>query len=187
MFFDELPEITALTCKDVMTAPVIAIAPNALIEEALDLMLEHSISGLPVVDDDMKLVGVISEFDALMLIHETPLEFQLIEPVSNFMQTNVECVTEDTPVLEAANTFRRRPVRRLPVLREGRVVGILSRRNLVRLVRETRCRLALVAWERDLAFDDDGEGGELPHLSCPELQFLSPPDDETTSIAPQSA
>lgn len=139
-----------------MTNPVITIAPNALVEEALDLMLQHSISGLPVVEHG-RLVGLISEFDTLMLLFESPSGFRLIEPVASFMTVDVECVREDDPIFEAGNLFRRRSVRRLPVLRGDAVVGVISRRNLVKIVREERCKLALSQWEFDV-----GAAGSTP-------------------------
>ena len=132
-----------LMVKQVMTTPVVSIAANALVEDALDLMLQNRISGLIVVDDDDQLVGVISEFDALTLITESPDASRLVEPVARFMTTQVEAIDEDQPIEIAAEIFRRKGVIRLPVLRDGKVVGVLSRSDLVSSIRERRCLLAL--------------------------------------------
>lgn len=132
-----------LRIKDVMAQPVISVAPNSLIEDALDLMLTNSISGLPVVDENKRLVGLISEFDILMLLDEDPDEFRLIEPVVNLMTAEVDTIDEEQPLQTAAKLFWEGSLRRLPVLREGELVGMVSRRDVVRVIRQERLRMAL--------------------------------------------
>jgi CBS domain-containing protein len=132
-----------LRIRDIMNAPVISVAPNALIEEALDLMLTHSISGLPVVDENQRMVGLITEFDALMLLDERPEDFRLIEPVANFMTEEVDTIDEDEPLENAARLFWQDSIRRLPVVRDGELVGMVSRRDLVRVIRQERLQMAM--------------------------------------------
>jgi len=132
-----------LRIKDVMAQPVISVAPNSLIEDALDLMLTNSISGLPVVDENKRLVGLISEFDILMLLDEDPDEFRLIEPVVNLMTAEVDTIDEEQPLQTAAKLFWEGSLRRLPVLRKGELVGMVSRRDVVRVIRQERLRMAL--------------------------------------------
>ena len=136
-----------ITVKQVMSTPVASIAANALVEDALDLMLEKRVSGLVVVDDDDRLVGVITEFDTLMLLTQSPEEFRLVEPVARFMTTQVQAIDEDQSIEIAADIFLRQGMLRLPVLRDERVVGVLCRSDLVNSIRERRCLLALSAWE----------------------------------------
>jgi tRNA nucleotidyltransferase (CCA-adding enzyme) len=126
------------TLHDVMTTTVVSVAPNSLIEEALDLMLRHGISGLPVVETDGRLVGIISEFDALMLVGQSPEELWPVEPVAYHMTTDVKYVNHDATLAQVVNIFETTPVRRLPVVKDGRLMGIVSRRDLIRLLRQER-------------------------------------------------
>jgi CBS domain-containing protein len=135
-----------LTASDIMTAPVVSIAPNALIEHALEQMLQHDVSGLPVVEDGDRLVGVISEFDTLMLLDPRQDESSPVAPVAHFMSTDVLTIDADAPVSEVASVFLRHPVRRLPVLRDGRLVGIVSRGDMVAIVRDHRRIMDSLPW-----------------------------------------
>jgi CBS domain-containing protein len=128
--------ISSVGC--VMSTQVISVAPNSLIEDAIDVMIEHSISGLPVIDDHGQLVGMISEFDALQLLLEPPSVVGLVAPVVNFMSRDIVSVPLDTPLANIAHMMQSSGVRRLPVVDNGRVVGIISRRDLIRVVRELR-------------------------------------------------
>lgn len=128
--------ISSVAC--VMTTKVISVAPNSLIEEAIDVMIAHAISGLPVIDDHGRLVGMISEYDALNLLLAAPSEVGLVAPVANFMSRDVVSIALDTSLEAVAHVFQTSGVRRLPVVDDGRIVGIVSRRDLIRLVRELR-------------------------------------------------
>jgi CBS domain-containing protein len=128
--------ISTVAC--VMSTHVISVAPNSLIEDAIDVMIEHSISGLPVIDDHGRLVGMISEYDVLQLLLESPSEVGMVAPVVNFMTCDIVSIPLDTPLDLVAHMMQTSGVRRLPVVDEGRVVGIVSRRDLIRVVRELR-------------------------------------------------
>lgn len=130
------------TVRDIMHTSIISVAPNALIEHALDLMIEYKISGLPVVDHDKKLVGVISEFDALELMCDESHEYWPVEPVAGLMTTRVETVSPDLLVTDLAHLFQDGSVRRFPVIEQGRLVGIVSRRDVVKAIRIERRKYA---------------------------------------------
>ena len=135
-----------LTASEIMTSPVVSIAPNALIEHALEMMLQHGVSGLPVVERDNRLVGVISEFDTLMLLDPRQENYSPVAPVAHFMSTDVLSIDADAPVAEVAGMFLRQPVRRLPVLRDGRLVGIITRRDMIAIIRDHRVTMASLPW-----------------------------------------
>jgi CBS domain-containing protein len=139
---------------DIMTREVITVEPDASILEAARLMLQHKISGLPVVNSSKDLVGVVTEGDFLRrretgTEHHRPrwLEF-IIGPgklateythesglkVHEVMTEEVQTVTEDAPLDQAVHLMERYRVKRLPVVRGRRVVGIVTRSNLVRAV-----------------------------------------------------
>ena len=99
-------------------------------------MLRHSISGLPVVDNG-RLVGIISDFDALNLLI-TADEPEMVVPVARYMSTEVISVPDDAPLETAAQILRKFGIRRLPVVRDGNLVGVVSRRDLMRVIRDRR-------------------------------------------------
>lgn len=131
-----------INVRDVMHADVVSVPPNALIEQALDLMLEFKVSGLPVIDDTGTLVGVISEYDALVLICDSTETYWPVEPVAGLMSTEVESVDVNLQLADLAQVFLNRSVRRLPVTDQGRVVGIVSRRDVIKAIRSERRRFS---------------------------------------------
>ncbi len=140
-----------MNAKDVMTGNVISILPDATVLQAARLMLQHHISGLPVIDKAGKLVGVLSEGDFLRR-QETRterrrsrwLEF-LMGPgraaeeythshgskVSEVMTDEVRTVGEDTPLEDVVELMERHRIKRVPVVRGSKVVGIITRSNLM--------------------------------------------------------
>jgi len=137
--------------SDVMTRRVISVEPDATILQAARLMLQHRISGLPVVDGAGKLVGILSEGDFLRR-QETHterrrsrwLEF-LMGPgrlaseythshgskVAEVMTTEVKTVNEDTSLDEIVRLMESNHIKRIPVMRGSELVGIVTRANLM--------------------------------------------------------
>jgi len=141
-----------MNASEVMTRDVVAVGPDAPIGDAIHLMLEHHISGLPVVVNDGVLVGVLTEGDLLRRM-ETGTERQrprwieflrgpgrLAEDyvksharkVGEIMTEAVVATTEDAPLAEVVRLMERHRVKRLPVLRGDALVGIVTRADLVR-------------------------------------------------------
>ena len=148
--------------KDVMTSPVVSIEPDAPVLQAVQIMLQRHISGLPVVDKEGRLVGIVTEGDFLRRA-ETGTERRrprwleyLIGPgrladeytrshgrrVSEIMTADPLTVSEETSLDEVVRVMEKRRIKRLPVVRKNEVVGIVSRANLVHalagLVREIK-------------------------------------------------
>jgi len=157
-----------MNAMDVMTRDVVSIGPDASIIEAVRTMLQHKISGLPVVDGAGCLQGVITEGDFLRRAetgterrHPRWLEF-LLGPgrlateyvhasgrkVSEVMTPDVYTVTEDAPLERVVHLMERHRVKRIPVVRGKNVVGIVTRANLMRAL----ASLALA--EQPAAADD---------------------------------
>ena len=153
---------------DVMTREVVSIAPDASILEAVRLMLQHKISGLPVIDASGKLQGVVTEGDFLRRV-ETGTErkrSRLVEfllgpgrlatdyvqatgrKVDAVMTPEVRTVSEDDPLEQVVHLMERHRIKRLPVVRGDKVVGIVTRANLMRAL----ATLALA--EHPVAADD---------------------------------
>ena len=140
-----------MKASDIMTPDVISADPNATVLQAARYMLQHHISGLPVIDKSGALVGILSEGDFLRrretYTDRRPsrwLEF-LMGPgklaaeyththgskVSEVMTTKVHAIIEDTPLEKIVELMERYRIKRVPVLREKKVVGIVTRANLM--------------------------------------------------------
>lgn len=137
---------------DVMRAQVLSIGPDASISKAIGIMMENCTSGLPVVESSGELVGIITEGDLLrrveldtarhrrgwldLLLGAGGSAGQYVRTharrVGEVMTRNVLTVGEDTPLEEVVELMERKHVKRLPVLRGTRIVGMLSRADLVR-------------------------------------------------------
>jgi CBS domain-containing protein len=136
---------------DVMTRRVITTDPDASVLEAVRLMLQNQISGLPVVDAKDQLVGIVSEGDfirrsELGTQHKSArwLDF-LLGPgrladeyvrttgrkISEVMTRDPKAVSADTPLEEVVALMERHHIKRLPVVEDGKLVGIVSRANLL--------------------------------------------------------
>jgi CBS domain-containing protein len=142
----------SMRVKDVMTRTVISVLPQATLAQTIDVMTRSNVSGLPVVGEDSSLVGIISEGDLLRrpeIGTEGPqagwLE-SLFRPghaaeayahshgrhIYEIMTTKVVTALEDEPLEEAARRMEKHHVKRLPVIRDDKVVGIISRADFVR-------------------------------------------------------
>ena len=141
-----------MNAADVMTRAVISVGPDTAVADAIRLMLDRQISGLPVVGEDGKLVGILTEGD-LLRRSETGTERQrprwletLMGPgrmageyvkthgrkVAEIMTRDVISVTGDTPLDEVVRLMERRHIKRVPVIEGDALVGILSRLDLLR-------------------------------------------------------
>jgi glycosyltransferase involved in cell wall biosynthesis/CBS domain-containing protein len=113
----------AVLVKDVMTHKVITIGPEATRSELLKLLATHRISGVPVVDESGKLIGIVTDGDVLGKIGER---------VADIMSRQVVTVSENDTVQRVATILTRNRIKRAPVMRNNQLVGIISREDLVR-------------------------------------------------------
>jgi CBS domain-containing protein len=143
---------------DVMVRDVVTIKPDDPVAEAVRLLAEHDVSALPVVDNNENVVGVISEAD---LLHREeigtekhrPWWLEAVTPASTLagefakshrrrveevMSTDVVSAAEDTPLGEIATILERHRIKRVPILRGGKLVGIVSRSNLIQALASSR-------------------------------------------------
>ncbi len=123
--------------KEIMTSPVVTVRPDTTVEDALELMLHRHVSGLPVVDDENRVVGIISQLDLFKPLYDS---LQLNKTsVTKYMSTRVVSVKADDLLIDVAETFMSNPIRRVPVVdAENRLQGIISRRDIVRYIRDIR-------------------------------------------------
>jgi len=139
-----------MQAKDIMTVNVISVLENAPVHEVVGLLLKHRISAVPVVDSARKVVGIVSEGDLLRpegVSHGATRRPWWLEALfvgqtvayekahgltaGEVMTRNVITVDESTPLNEIARLLERHHIKRVPVLSEGRLAGIVSRANLL--------------------------------------------------------
>jgi CBS domain-containing protein len=122
-----------LTAGAIMTPNLVTIRPEASIEEAIDLLLNEQISGLPVIDDDGRLVGVITEFALLAIAYDRRVKDHT---VNQHMTRDLITVDADDPISRVADLCIVHRVRRVLVIQEGRMVGVIARRDVLRALVE---------------------------------------------------
>jgi CBS domain-containing protein len=146
-----------LTAKDIMTRDVLVVKPDTSIEELSSLLVKNEISGVPVVDDSGALVGIVTENDLISrnkrlhiptvvsfldaaIYLESSKKFEqevkrlTATRVGDICARKVVTIAEDTTVIDIATIMSEKKVYLLPVLRAGKVVGIVGKRDMVKAV-----------------------------------------------------
>lgn len=123
-----------LEARDIMTKQVICIRKDTPIFDAIKLMVHNSITGVPVVEDDMTLVGMLSEQDVLRLFHTYDDEKD--RTVSDFMTQPAIHFEEHELLLDVCYCLRDHSIRRVPVTSDGKVVGVISRSDILKCILE---------------------------------------------------
>lgn len=127
-----------MQAKNVMTTNVVSVSEETSIRETCQMLLKYKITGLPVVNAQQRLVGVITEFGLMEALYNPEI---LDDPIRDYMTRDVLTVDENEPLAHVANLFLLHRIRRLPVVRNkdmnGQVVGVISRRDLIKVVIES--------------------------------------------------
>ncbi|BBQ01127.1 hypothetical protein BSFA1_62550 (plasmid) [Burkholderia sp. SFA1] len=161
---------------DIMTTSIITASPDMTVRHAAGTMVFAGISGMPVVDESGKLLGMITEGDLMhraeigtgvkhrawwldMVASTSELASQYVKEhaktVKDLMTTDITTVTETCPVGEIAELLERRRIKRVPVMRDGKVVGIVSRSNLIRALVTMAPEVPATAESGDNAIRED--------------------------------
>jgi CBS domain-containing protein len=150
-----------MKARDVMTSPVITVKPTTSVKEVARLFLEHRISAVPVVDNQGNVIGMVSEGD---LVHRAEISTERRRPwwlvlmagdqglaaeyikahakrVSDIMSRNVITAAPGTPLNEIAEMLEKYGIKRLPIVHDGQLVGIVSRANLVQAIATSGSKL----------------------------------------------
>jgi len=119
--------------SDYMTTKLVTFSPEQSILEVMEKFAKHHISGGPVLDDNGFLVGIISEADCMKQISESRYFNQPIldKSVEKYMTKGVETIPHDISIFDAAGIFDKHNRRRLPVMKDGLMVGQISRKDIV--------------------------------------------------------
>jgi CBS domain-containing protein len=152
-----------MKARDVTISPVVTVKPSATVKNVAKLFLERRISAVPVVDEQDKLVGIVSEGDLvhraeigteqhrswwlLLLAEDQALAADYIKAhggkVEDVMTRNVVTAAPDTPLNEIARLLEKHGIKRVPIVRDGQLVGIVSRANLVQAVASSGSKLEI--------------------------------------------
>jgi CBS domain-containing protein len=125
--------------KELMSTNIITIGPEEDLCEAMRMMALNNITGLPVIDDEGVLTGIITEKDVLVLLcdHLEDARMDLsIGKVSESMTRRVICFGPDDDLRDIAECLSTHDLRRVPILADGKLVGIVSRRDVIRHLRD---------------------------------------------------
>ncbi|HUI20184.1 MAG TPA: CBS domain-containing protein [Methylocella sp.] len=178
-----------MNASDVMVRDVVTVRPEDEVSDAVRLLVDHDISALPVVDDGGHVLGVLSEADLLHreedgTVKPRPWWVEAITPahvlaldyakshgrrVAEVMSNRVISASEDTPLSELASILEKNRIKRVPILKDGKLVGIVSRANLIQALASSptvaaqgliadRCiRAAILARLAEQSWTDFGE------------------------------
>ena len=124
-----------LTARDIMTESVVTIQPACSVRSAIELLIQEQISGLPVVNGSGQLVGIVTEFALLATAYDESIAEETVE---KHMTTEVLTVNVDDSVRKIADLFIVHRVRRVPVMDQGRIAGLISRRDVLQAVYEAK-------------------------------------------------
>ncbi len=122
---------------DIMNTDIVTVSADETIDRALSLMLQYRITGLVVVDEKRYPVGVLSDYDLLDMVYDHHAER---DKVSHHMSCDVHSVDESAGWTDVADMLHEHRIRRLPVTSDGKLVGIITRHDLMRAIRTIRHR-----------------------------------------------
>lgn len=125
-------EISEMVAADIMVKRLITLRPETDVFKAIEMLVKNKISGAPVVDTDNRLLGMFSERCCMQVLMDAAYEGLPSNEVRAFMNTDPDTATEQTQLMSIANFFLISPSRRMPVVRNGILVGQVSRRDVIR-------------------------------------------------------
>lgn len=135
-----------LVAAQIMTRSVVTLRENMEIHKAINVLVSRKISGAPVVDATGKLCGVLSGKDCLRVLASDSFHEDHGGVVSEYMTAAVESITTDTDLYRIAHKFLNNHYRRLPVLENGHLVGLVSRGDALKGIQRMQAQLKLSAF-----------------------------------------
>ena len=122
-----------LKAGDFMTKNVVSVKKNTPIYEALELLRKNDITGMPVTEDDMTLVGIITEKDILKLLSVLENDSATVE---DFMTKEVISFDQEEDLIAICECLIRNNFRRIPIISKGKLTGIVSRKDIIKYILE---------------------------------------------------
>lgn len=124
--------LKSVIVKDYMSANLITLTPDMGVLRAISLLIEKRISGAPVVDKLGNLIGILSEKDCMKIALTASYHEESAGKVADYMQPIVKTVDVNSSIVEVATLFLQEDYRRYPVLKDNRLVGQISRRDVLK-------------------------------------------------------
>lgn len=118
--------------REFMADTLVTFRPDMDVLDAIHQLVEHRIAGAPVVDDHGNLVGMLSELDCMKIALTAGYHGEWGGPVSDFMTRTTQTVEAEMSIVDLAQLFLDSPFRRFPVMKDNRLVGQISRRDVLR-------------------------------------------------------
>jgi CBS domain-containing protein len=125
-------EIVMIRAKDVMSTDLVTVKKDTPMLEAIELMLKNNISGMPVVEDNMTVAGVLSERDAVLLFYEGKASGHKL--VSDFMTKPAVSFDGNESLLTVCDFLAKNIFRRVPITSKGRLIGIISVQDVLEFI-----------------------------------------------------
>jgi CBS domain-containing protein len=122
----------SLRVRDYMTTDLVTVPPQTDITHVVQMLIANDISGVLVVDDSEGLVGILTERDCIATASSAGYYDELGGPASNFMTAPAETVSPDENLMDIAIRMTDSPYRRFPVIEDGKLIGLISRRDVLR-------------------------------------------------------
>lgn len=122
--------------RDYMAGSLVTFKPDMDVLDAIHALVQHRIAGAPVVDDQGELIGMLSELDCMKVALNAGYHQHWGGPVEDYMTPGVETVDAEMNIIDLAQKFLYSDYRRFPVLRNNRLVGQISRRDVLRALEE---------------------------------------------------
>lgn len=123
--------------RDYMTTSVLTVTPETEIMRAIRLLVDQDLSGFPVVDEDGALAGFLTERDVIRVAIQAGYFDEIGGSVADFMVREIHTVHPEDSLMDVAELFADSSFRRCPVIEEGRLVGLICRRDVLRAMTES--------------------------------------------------
>lgn len=114
-----------------MVTNIVTVTPGTEIMRAVHMLVENDVSGMPVVEPNGKLVGILTERNCIDVALQAGYFDEAGGRVADYMSSPVETVSPDDSLMDVANRFRRSAYRRFPVVDDGRLIGLIGRRDVL--------------------------------------------------------
>ncbi len=128
------------TAKDIMTEEVIRVRPETPVYDAVELLVENEITGMPVVDDESNLVGVLSEKDLLAMLYA--MEDNTEQTVGDYMSTGVVSLDVNASLIDLCDCLTQNVFRRVFITDNGKLAGVVSRSDMIKIILKIKKHMA---------------------------------------------
>ena len=119
-----------VAAKEVMSGSVLTVNMDMKLNDVIKLLVQHNVTGLPVVDDDMNLLGIVTEKDVLKLLYNR----EKGKTVQDLMSRDIVAFDENEDLIKIFKCLVENSFRRVPITSSGKLVGIISRRDIIKFL-----------------------------------------------------